>query len=324
MTVSLLQWSALIGIFNCRMSVVSTNCECKLIRNFVTMFEILLLCYYYLESTYLSFLTLLYMFILLQCHGDIEKKSRSEKTKKKSLPVCHWNLNSLPAHNFSKLTQLKAYISMYKHDFICLSETYLGSSVSDSLLKIDGYNLVRADHPSDTKRGGVCIYYKESIPARVINLSYFEEALLLEMTYHNKKVIVSVIYRSPSQNINEIDSFLSNLEKVVSDINNRKPALSIITGDFNARSQSWWSNDFNTTEGSKLLALSSSNGFSQLIDEPTRIKTNSTSCIDLIFTDKPGLSVDSGVHSSLHPNYHHQIIYFTFNLNICYPHHIND
>ena len=68
-----------------------------------------------------------------------------------------------------------------------------------------------------------------------------------------------------------------------------------------------------------MLALSSSNGFSHLINEPTHIQTNSISCIDLIFTDKPHLSVDSGVHSSLHPNCHHQIIYSTFNLNICYP-----
>ena len=186
------------------------------------------------------------------------------------------------------------------------------------MLKIDGYNLVRADHPNDTKRGGVCIYYKESLPVRVINLSFFEEALLLEMTYHNKKVIVSVIYRPPSQSINEFDSFLSDFEKLVSDTNNRKPALPIITSDFNVRSQSWWSNDINTTEGSKLLVLSSSNGFSQLIDEATHINSNSTSCIDLIFTDKPGLLVDSGVHSSLHPNCHHQVIYSTFNLNICY------
>ena len=44
------------------------------------------------------------------------------------------------------------------------------------------------------------------------------------MTYHNIKVIVSVIYRSPSQSNNEFDSFTSILEKLVSDINNRKPA----------------------------------------------------------------------------------------------------
>ena len=139
------------------------------------------------ESTYMSFLTLLYMFILLQCHGDIEKNPDPRKLKIKSLSACYWNLNSLPAHNFSKLTQLKACISMYKHGFICLSETYLDSSVSDSFLKIDGYNLVRSDHPNDNKRGGVCIYYKESLSVRVMNLSYFEEALLLELTYHNKK-----------------------------------------------------------------------------------------------------------------------------------------
>ena len=53
---------------------------------------------------------------------------------------------------------------MYKHDFICLSETYLDSSTPDSLLEIDGYNLICADHPDNVKRGGVCIYYKESRP----------------------------------------------------------------------------------------------------------------------------------------------------------------
>ena len=145
----------------------------------------------------------------------------------------------LPQILLGPLLNTLSHISMYKHDFICLSETYLDSSVPDSLLEIDGYNLVRADHPNDTKRDGVCIYYyKESLPVRV-SLSYFKEALLLEMTYHDKTVIVSVIYRSSSQSNNEYDSFLSNHEKVVSDINNRKLALSIFTGDFKGRSQSW-------------------------------------------------------------------------------------
>ena len=121
---------------------------------------------------------------------------------------------------------MKACISVYKHDFICLSETYLDSSTLDSLLKIDRYILVRADHPNNIKRGGVCIYYKESLPVRVISLPYLKEALLLEMTYNNKKVIVSVIYRSPSQSDSEFDLFLLNFEKLLSDINERKPARS--------------------------------------------------------------------------------------------------
>ena len=127
------------------------------------------------------------------------------------------------------------------------------------------------------------------------------------------------MYRSPSQNNSEFDLFLSNFEKLLIDINKRKPFLSVITGDFNARSSSWWLKDVNTTEGSKLFSLTSSNGFPQLINEPTHIQTSSSSCIDLIFTNQPNLSVNSGVHASLHPNCHHQIIHSSFNLNIFYP-----
>ena len=143
--------------------------------------------YYYRSST-------IFIFALLLCHGDIEINPAPKKLKKKnSLSVCHWNLNSLSVPNFSKLTQLKAYISKYKHDFICLSETYLDSSIPDSLLEIDGYNLIRSDHPNYIKRGGVCIYFKEILPVRVINIPYLKEALLLEMNYNSKRVIVFVI-----------------------------------------------------------------------------------------------------------------------------------
>ena len=113
--------------------------------------------------------------------------------------------------------------------------------------------------------------------------------------------------------------FLSNLERLLCDINKRKPYLSIITGNFNARSSTWWPKDTDTPEGLKLFSLTSSNAFSQLINEPTHIQGNSSSCIDLIFTNQENLSVNSGVHTSLHPNCHHQIIHSSFNLNIYYP-----
>ena len=79
-----------------------------------------------------------------------------------------------------------------------------------------------------------------------------------------------------------------------------KPTVSVIKSDFNARSLSWWSEDINTSEGTKLYSPTSSNGFSQLIKEPTHIQTNSSSCIDLVFMYQRNLSVNSGVHESLH------------------------
>ena len=122
-------------------------------------------------------LTLLYIIILLKSHGDIELNPGPRKLKTNSLSVCHWNLNSLCARNFSKLTQLKAYNSLYKYDFICLSETYLDSTTPDELIEIKGYKSVRANHPDNIKTGGVYMYYKESLPVRDINLSHFKEAL---------------------------------------------------------------------------------------------------------------------------------------------------
>ena len=145
------------------------------------------------------------------------------------MSICHWNLNSITAHNFSKFTQLKAYISAYKHDFICLSETYLDSSIPDNLIEIEGYNLVRADHPDNIKRGGVCIYYKESLPVRIKTIPYFKEALVLEMIHNNKKVLVSVIYLSPSQSNCEFESFLTNYDYLLSEINKCKPSLAWIS-----------------------------------------------------------------------------------------------
>ena len=61
-------------------------------------------------------------------------------------------------------------------------------------------------------------------------------------------MIVSVIYPFPSQNNNELEVFLSNMENLLSDINKRKPSLSVVTGDFNARSSCWWCKNINTTE----------------------------------------------------------------------------
>ena len=60
-------------------------------------------------------------------------------------------------------------------------------------------------------------------------------------------------------------------------------------------------------------------GLHQIINEPTHILQNSASCIDLIFTSQPNLSVKLGTQSSLHPNCHHQLIYTKFNIEVIYP-----
>ena len=72
-------------------------------------------------------------------------------------------------------------------------------------------------------------------------------------------------------------------------------------------------------EGSTIESMTSQFGLHQLITEPTYLLQNFSSCIDLIFTSQPNFVVESGVHTSLHPNCHHQILFAKFNLKIYYP-----
>ena len=56
----------------------------------------------------------------------------------------------------------------------------------------------------------------------------------------------------------------------------------------------------------------------QLINEPTHLTRNTSSCTDLIFTPQSNLVMESGVHSSLCKKWYHHITYVKFNLKIYY------
>ena len=56
----------------------------------------------------------------------------------------------------------------------------------------------------------------------------------------------------------------------------------------------------------------------KMINGPSDILESSSLCIDLKFTSQPNLITESGVHPSLHPNSHRQIIFAKFNLEIHY------
>ena len=133
-----------------------------------------------------------------------------------------------------------------------------------------------------------------------------------------EKVILQFYIDLPAKNSLEFDNFILNFEEMLSDINSSNPHFSIILGDFNARSHNWWQGDTQTSEGSRIDYLTTSSGFQQIISEPTHILKNSSSCIDLIFTDQPNLITDSGTHPSLHPNCHHNITFCKINLKISY------
>ena len=169
--------------------------------------------------------------------------------------------------------------------------------------------MYRADLPSNCKRGGVCIFYKATIPLRVLNISNLNEYINFEVSIANKICRFIHLCRSPSQTQDEVQIFRSNLELNLDSLSSCNQFLTIIIGNFNAKSKKLCEIDKTSFEDSQLQLLTSKFGLSQITTEPTYILENSRSRIDKLFTSQPNIVIDSGVHASLHPHCHHQIIF---------------
>ena len=154
---------------------------------------------------------------------------------------------------------------------------------------------------------------------KVIDIQLLNECINFEIRIGGKLCSFLCLYRSPSQTRDIFETFADNFELTLDSIINKNPFLIVALGDFNAKTTNWYKNDINSYEGLKIDTITSQFGLQQIINEPTYLTSNSSSCIDLIFTSQPNLVMESGVHSSLHPNCHHQIVFAKINLKIYYP-----
>ena len=138
---------------------------------------------------------------LLLIAGDVETNPGPQQQN--CLKFFHWNLNSICARGRIKIPLLEAYNSVHKFDVIRLSETMLDASISDEDIHIEGFSkeVYRSDHPSNTKTGGVCLYFREGLAIkRRQDLKILQEMVVSEMCIARKKIFFVLLYRSPSQN----------------------------------------------------------------------------------------------------------------------------
>ena len=126
-------------------------------------------------------------------------------------------------------------------------------------------------------------------------------------------------YRYPAQNQDHFQAFIDNLEMKLESLAQKNLFLTVVNGDFNAKSKNWCSQYSINFAGITIENLAFQFGLSQIINEATYILESSSLWIDLIFATQPNLVIESGVHLSLDPNCHHQIAFTKFYLQIYYP-----
>ena len=87
-----------------------------------------------------------------------------------------------------KIDEVRVFLSDYRLDLFCITETWLKESIDDSVVDINGYNIVRRDRLY-SQHGGVCLYINEAI--KFLALRQFEnsepggaEVLWVKLTPH--------------------------------------------------------------------------------------------------------------------------------------------
>ena len=92
------------------------------------------------------------------------------------------------------------------------------------------------DFSSNSKRGGICVYYKSSLPFRLINLKDLQKSLLFEIRIGSKCCKFSCLYRSPSQTQDEFETFPKKFELSLDKIHENNLFMTVVLADFNAMS----------------------------------------------------------------------------------------
>ena len=73
-----------------------------------------------------------------------------------------------------------------------------------------------------------------------------------------RKFVIFSLYRSPSQNSDEFEKFLENLELSIDHMADKNPYTMVVLGDINAKFNSWYANDNTNIGGSKIDILTAS------------------------------------------------------------------
>ena len=198
---------------------------------------------------------------------------------KDKFSVVHYNVQSI----LNKVDIIESELSNF--DIICLTETWLDERTSNDTISLNEYNLYRRDRGGDN-HGGICVYAKQNVHSRRrqdIELPNIE-CLWIEVSTHNKKILLGTFYRPP----NATTDVLSSIEDSISLAYDTNIRNILITGDFNL-------DILKLTSNKKVSDLCQHYNLLQLINEPTHHTESSSSIIDLFLTSDINNILLSGV-----------------------------
>ena len=170
-------------------------------------------------------------------------------------------------------------------DIAFITETWLSDHANTTTAEIKsyGYKIIH-DYRSDVRGGGAALLFKCSlqynpVDLRVSNITTFEYITGSLTCTPDMKVLFICIYRTGAVS----KKFFNDLDSILSDACLKSDYV-ILAGDFNIHVETI---NENSTE---LLQITSSYGFSQIVDQPTHINGGT---IDLFFDNSNLLDIST-------------------------------
>lgn len=180
-------------------------------------------------------------------------------------------------HLYNKLPDVSLLLSRANRPvhLFGISETRLDSRVTDTLIQIPNYSVLRRDG-SEHGHTGLALYIHASIANLTVRRTDLEtknvECMWVEVKHSKSSaLLVGYVYRNPAERQCWRDDFESMMDKV-----NACGSNILLLGDFNIdlnKPQLAWAN------------TTSLFGLHQLVQDPTRVTSTSTTLIDHIYTN---------------------------------------
>ena len=233
--------------------------------------------------------------LLILLSGDIslnpgpcqnQNKDLFEPFRKQGLHFLHINVNSLP----SKIDELRDIVSCTKPAILGITETKLDSSVSDQEINISDYSILRNDR--DRNGGGVACYIRTDLcfNRRHVFSNSIESVFFDLLIPKVKPISIGIFYRPPNVT-NFLEIFRNNLKL----IDFTKSEVYFL-GDFNINlllnnkfvlkeNQSFDTRNLSLPLLSKYKEQCQTFSLTEIIQEPTRVTSSTSSLLDHIVTN---------------------------------------
>ena len=194
-----------------------------------------------------------------------------------------------------------------------VTESWLNAEVSDGLLDpLNKFRVFRTDR-IDLSGGGVCVFIRNYLSIRNVEMAkcnLHTELLCVDIFNTVVSYRFSLVYRPPDDSgvykfINRTDYMHNLICCFEQHINVKGP--SFILGDFNCPSIDW--KTLETPRNNVALELYNfvlSNGFTQVVDKPTR----GSNYIDLILTNQPSFLAALQVEPPFSHSDHNAVSFF--------------